>query len=192
MTVSGTPLSPSFGTQEGSGRAVKHLWRESPPHPQGTGTLLTLLAMTAWAPCSSSRDGQQFCGCHSHGFRMVCPRCDSLGKESPRSLCFMLPVTLRYVRHLYTLRRENAVYAVTMIVFSYAHVPVGDLAFYPAKVLHIIWMASVFIRNTSEIFLSEQALKAYFRHLRHKPSECHAADVTFWGSVKNKSLTDGA
>lgn len=118
MTVSGTPLSPSFGTQEGSGRAVEHLWRESPPHPQGTGTLLTLLSMTAWAPCSSSRDGQQFCGCHSHGFRMVCPRCDSLGKESPRPLCFILPATLRYVRHLHALRQENAVYAVTMIIYS--------------------------------------------------------------------------
>lgn len=107
MTVSGTPLSPSFGTQEGSGRAVEHLWRESPPPPQGTGTLLTLLAMTAWAPCSSSRDGQQFCGCHSHGFRMVCPRCDSLGKESPRSLCFILPATLRYVRHLHALEARK-------------------------------------------------------------------------------------
>jgi len=72
----------------------------------------------------------------------------------------------------------------------YAHAPVGDLAFYPAKVLHISWMASVFIRNTSEIFLSEQALKAYFRHLRHKPSECHAADVTFFEQRK-KQIPDG-
>ena len=79
----------------------------------------------------------------------------------------------------------------TMLFYFFAHAPVEDLAFYPAKVLHISWMASVFIQNTSEIFLSEQALKVYFRHLQHKPSECHAVDVTFWSSVNNKSLTDG-
>lgn len=133
MTVSGTPLSPSFGTQEGSGRAVEHLWRESPPHPQGTGTLLTLLSMTAWAPCSSSCDGQQFCGCHSHGFRMVCPHCDSLGKESPRPLCFILPATLRYVRHLHALRQENAVYAVTMIIYSLCPCTRRGSCFLPCK-----------------------------------------------------------
>ena len=75
MAVSGTPLSPSFGTQEGKG--VRSNTCGGNPHhtPHGTGTLLTLRAMTASAPCSSSRDGQQVCGCHSYGFRMVCPRC---------------------------------------------------------------------------------------------------------------------
>ena len=105
MTVSGTPLSPSFGTQEGSGRAVEHLWRESPPHPPRNGDTPHTSGYDGMGrPCSSSRDGQQFCGC------------DSLGKESPRSLCFMLPVTLRYVRHLHALGQEKAVYAVTMFV----------------------------------------------------------------------------
>ena len=75
MAVSGTPLSPSFGTQEGKGERSNTCGGNPHHTPQGTGTLLTLLAMTAWAPCSSSRDGQQFCGCHSYGFRMVCPRC---------------------------------------------------------------------------------------------------------------------
>lgn len=61
----------------------------NPRHtPYGTGTLLTLLAMTAWAPCSSSRDGQQACGRHSYGFRMDCPCCDSLGEKSPCSFFF--------------------------------------------------------------------------------------------------------
>ena len=136
MTVSGTPLSPSFGTQEGSGRAVEHLWRESPPHPprngdtphtsgyDGMGTMLILTRRPA---------GQQFCGCHSHGFRMVCPRCDSLGKESPRSLCFILPTTLRYVRHLHVLRQENAVYAVTMIVYSLCPCTRRGSCFLPCK-----------------------------------------------------------
>ena len=75
MAVSGTPLSPSFGTQEGKG--VRSNTCGGNPHhtPHGTGTLLTLRAMTASAPCSSSRDGQQVCGCHSYGFRMVCTRC---------------------------------------------------------------------------------------------------------------------
>ena len=75
MAVSGTPLSPSFGTQEGKGERSNTCGGNPHHTPHGTGTLLTLRAMTASAPCSSSRDGQQVCGCHSYGFRMVCPRC---------------------------------------------------------------------------------------------------------------------
>ena len=75
MAVSGTPLSPSFGTQEGKGERSNTCGGNPHHTPHGTGTLLTLWAMTALAPCSSSRDGQQVCGCHSYGFRMVCPRC---------------------------------------------------------------------------------------------------------------------
>ena len=60
----------------------------NPRHtPYGTGTLLTE-AITAWAPCSSSRDGQQACGRHSYGLRMVCPRRDGFGEKSPCSFFF--------------------------------------------------------------------------------------------------------
>ena len=75
MAVSGTPLSPSFGTQEGKGERSNTCGGNPHHTPHGTGTLLTLRAMTASAPCSSSRDGQQVCGCHSYGFRMACPYC---------------------------------------------------------------------------------------------------------------------
>ena len=108
MAVSGTPLSPSFGTQEGKG--VRSNTCGGNPHhtPHGTGTLLTLRAMTASAPCSSSRDGQQVCGCHSYGFRMVCPRRDSLkAEDSPCSRCLVLLGTLRPVRHLHTFKGEK-------------------------------------------------------------------------------------
>ena len=102
MAVSGTSLSPSFGTQEGKGERSNTCGGNPHHTPHRTGTLLTLQAMTASAPCSSSRDGQQVCGCHSYGFRMVCPCCHAHGKESPCPLCLILPSTLRHIRHLHT------------------------------------------------------------------------------------------
>ena len=107
-----------------------------------------------------------------------------------------VPCALSYIRRygmygIYTPRwRENAVDAVTIHYSFLCKCSRRGFAFYPAKVPHVSWTASVFIRNTSEIFLSEQALKAYFRHFQHKPSECRAADVAFCAQRK-KQFPDG-
>ena len=46
-------------------------------------------------------------------------------------------------------------------------------------------MASAFMWNMSKIFLSEQAVKVYFRDVLHEPSECHAAAMAVYRSVKS-------
>ena len=78
----------------------------------------------------------------------------------------MLYVLLRLVHVLHILTRRGT-------------------CFYAAKVCHDGRMASVFMWNMSEIFLSEQALKVYFRDILHEPSECHAALMAVYRSVKS-------
>lgn len=133
MAVSGTPLSPSFGTQEGKG--VRSNTCGGNPHhtPHGTGTLLTLRAMTASAPCSSSRDGQQVCGCHSYGFRMVCPRCH--GPRRGKSLSLVSYPTFDVTAcTAFTPRwRENAVDAVTIHYLFLVHMLPSGICFLPCK-----------------------------------------------------------
>ena len=139
--------------------------------PYGTGTLLTLLAMTAWAPCSSSRDGQQACGRHSYGFRMDCPCCDSLGEKSPYSFFFSFMrrygmydiYTPSKVRKCRISRNSILLYSVLFIlIYSLCIRYRREHAFYPAKVLHLCRSASVFIRKTSEIFLSSTRFESVF------------------------------
>ena len=133
MAVSETPPSPSFGTQEGKGERSNTCGGKPHHTPHGTGTLLTLRAMTASAPCLSSRDGQQVCGCHSYGFRMVCPRCHGPARKVP------VPCAISYLRRygmygIYTPRwRENAVDAVTIHYLFLVHMLPSGTCFLPCK-----------------------------------------------------------
>ncbi len=133
MAVSGTPLSPSFGTQEGKGERSNTCGGNPHHTPHGTGTLLTLRAMTASAPCSSSRDGQQVCGCHSYGFRMVCPRCH--GPRRGKSLSLVSYPTFDVTAcTAFTPRwRENAVDAVTIHYLFLVHMLPSGICFLPCK-----------------------------------------------------------
>lgn len=133
MAVSGTPLSPSFGTQEGKGERSNTCGGNPHHTPHGTGTLLTLRAMTASAPCSSSRDGQQVCGCHSYGFRMVCPRCH--GPRQGKSLSLVPYPTFDVTAcTAFTPRwRENAVDAVTIHYLFLVHMLPSGICFLPCK-----------------------------------------------------------
>ena len=133
MAVSGTPLSPSFGTQEGKGERSNTCGGNPHHTPHGTGTLLTLRAMTASAPCSSSRDGQQVCGCHSYGFRMVCPRCH--GPRQGKSLSLVSYPTFDVTAcTAFTPRwRENAVDAVTIHYLFLVHMLPSGICFLPCK-----------------------------------------------------------
>ena len=133
MAVSGTPLSPSFGTQEGKGERSNTCGGNPHHTPHGTGTLLTLRAMTASAPCSSSRDGQQVCGCHSYGFRMVCPRCH--GPRRGKSLSLVSYPTFDVTAcTAFTPRwRENAVDAVTIHYLFLVHMLPSGTCFLPCK-----------------------------------------------------------
>ena len=133
MAVSGTPLSPSFGTQEGKGERSNTCGGNPHHTPHGTGTLLTLRAMTASAPCSSSRDGQQVCGCHSYGFRMVCPRCH--GPRQGKSLSLVPYPTFDVTAcTAFTPRwRENAVDAVTFHYLFLVHMLPSGICFLPCK-----------------------------------------------------------
>jgi len=133
MAVSGTPLSPSFGTQEGKGERSNTCGGNPHHTPHGTGTLLTLRAMTASAPCSSSRDGQQVCGCHSYGFRMVCPRCH--GPRRGKSLSLVPYPTFDVTAcTAFTPRwRENAVDAVTIHYLFLVHMLPSGICFLPCK-----------------------------------------------------------
>ena len=133
MAVSGTPLSPSFGTQEGKGERSNTCGGNPHHTPHGTGTLLTLRAMTASAPCSSSRDGQQVCGCHSYGFRMVCPR--RHGPRQGKSLSLVPYPTFDVTAcTAFTPRwRENAVDAVTFHYLFLVHMLPSGICFLPCK-----------------------------------------------------------
>ena len=133
MAVSGTPLSPSFRTQEGKGERSNTCGGNPHHTPHGTGTLLTLRAMTASAPCSSSRDGQQVCGCHSYGFRMVCPRCH--GPRRGKSLSLVSYPTFDVTAcTAFTPRwRENAVDAVTIHYLFLVHMLPSGICFLPCK-----------------------------------------------------------
>ena len=133
MAVSGTPLSPSFGTQEGKGERSNTCGGNPHHTSHGTGTLLTLRAMTASAPCSSSRDGQQVCGCHSYGFRMVCPRCH--GPRRGKSLSLVSYPTFDVTAcTAFTPRwRENAVDAVTIHYLFLVHMLPSGICFLPCK-----------------------------------------------------------
>ena len=133
MAVSGTPLSPSFGTQEGKGERSNTCGGNPHHTPHGTGTLLTLRAMTASAPCSSSRDGQQVCGCHSYGFRMVCPR--RHGPRQGKSLSLVPYPTFDVTAcTAFTPRwRENAVDAVTIHYLFLVHMLPSGICFLPCK-----------------------------------------------------------
>lgn len=103
MAVSGTPLSPSFGTQEGKGERSNTCGGNPHHTPHGTGTLLTLRAMTAWADHTHPHATASRSAAVTHtDFGWSAHAVMAHGKESPCPLCLILHSTLRHVRHLHT------------------------------------------------------------------------------------------
>ena len=189
MTVSGTPLSPSFRTQEGKGE-WSNICGGNPHHtPQRTGTLLSLRTMTASAPCSSSCDGHTPAAVTLTDFGWSAHAVIALTRKVP-FLLFLITCDVTVCTAFTHSGARKCCRCRNYDYLSLCPCSRQNLAFPPAKVLHVSRMASVFIRNTSGIFLSELALKAYSRHLQYKPSECHATDLTFCGQRKNQ-IPDG-
>ena len=93
-------------------------------------------------------------------------------------------VTLRHIRHLHTLWVRKCCMSRSVLFLIRVLIRRGT-CFYAAKVCHGGRMASAFMWNMSKIFLSEQALKEYFRDILHEPSECHAVAMAVYRSVKS-------
>ena len=133
MAVSGTPLSPSFGTQEGNGERSNTCGGNPHHTPHGTGTLLTVGHDGIGAMLILTR--------RPAGLRLSLIRIsDGLPTLSwPMARKVPVPCALSYLRRygmygIYTPRwRENAVDAVTIHYLFLVHMLPSGICFLPCK-----------------------------------------------------------
>ena len=114
MTVSGTPLSPSFGSQEGQGERSDNC---GAPTPRNVEHSSHFRLWRHWHHAYPNATASRSAAVTYADFGWSAHAVIASARKVPRSLCFMLPATLRYVRHLHAPGQDNAVYTVTMVIY---------------------------------------------------------------------------